>query len=295
MRRSNSHKNFLLQHRAVCMLLATICTLAVFAQQSGIDNAAWADRKEHTNVLSIRYGAKYTMDEYFSPLLYTGHELAIRNWTEQELATNWIHIGEVSLRGAKVTQSQKKNLIYELGLQAGWGAMWDWRYAYLGRKHIRRTELLENGSEWRILVGPYLQGDLEIRQISGNVNKPFSFDAALDLMAAGKVAYRIRKHRLTFGVEYGVRTNLLGGQWLPEYGTSYYEVTEGQVGRNIGFSWLGNRHLVQQEVVLEFAFRRSTWRVGMEHEYLSYGSAIQRYKRQYLGIVIGAKWKYKVK
>lgn len=278
-----------------CLIILWMLTGGQINAQETPKNDGWSSIR--TNTLSLRYGGKYSLDEYFSPLLYGGQQIGLKNEWQRSFAkvpkkeinngeTEWISVGDIGLTGAKVLQSQKRNYYYELGIQGGWGSVWQATTQWSGRTHKQAV---------KTCVGPFLQADLEVRQIGSNVNKPYSFDASIDAMLMAGVAYTIYKEQYRFCFDYQVKINVLGAEWLPQFGTSYYEVTEGQVGQNIAVGWWGNRQFVQQRLCLDIQLKRSTWRVGVEHEYMHYGSDHQQFKRQYIGVVIGTIFKYRIK
>lgn len=271
---------------AMGIMLAGV-SMGVFAQEEG-----WGE-----NILKIKYGWNSVVDPYLSPLRYNGQEIGIGNewWREignRELGTEnrelgkWISIGKIDIVGQRAYNMPKTNYIYGLGVQGGWGGIYQWR--------IRTAELqARRVSSIDFLLGPELSVDILAREHAGNVNKPYSFDIGADINAVGGMSIRFYAPKTAYRLRYLIRTNLIGIDWVPEYWQSMYEVAEGQWARNIRCSGPWNRNIVRQELTMDFQFRRSTWRLGVEHEWISYRRSMD-WNRQEVRIVVGCLWQYKI-
>ncbi len=243
---------------------------------------------EHTNILKIKWGYQTQVDPYLSPLRYSGYEIGIGNewWqTFQRVATterdgyigNWQHVGRIDASGTKGMSSSNSNYLYDLQIQAGWGAYYDWRWNQIGLE---------------VLVGPYLEGEFGARQHASNTNKPYSFDAAVDIEAMAGVAYRFTGQRTSYRLRYLMRINIIGFDWAPDYWQSYYEVTEGVKGKPLcAGPW--NRNVLRHELAMDMQLGKTTWRVGAEHELVRYSTGSMDWWRQEVRLVIGCIWIYK--
>lgn len=242
--------------------------------------------KPHRDVLTVEYGGEWIMDGYLSPLVYDGQMIGIRNEWWNGWKENWDRVGNLQVRGSKVLSERKNNYIYTLDLQGGWGAMNHWQWDFSGKK-------ITDWQQLKLAIGPYLGADIMLKELAGNVNKPYSADIALDACVMASVQYAFRCKKTAYAVGYSLQMNMIGIEWLPDYWTSYYEVTEKvRLKESIAFSHVFNRQHLQQQVYIDFQFLHSSWRVGLKHEYLTYGSHTMPFRRQVLSGCIGALFNY---
>lgn len=264
----------------------------------------------HEDILMVSYGEKYALDGYLSPLLYSGEQIGLYNqWWQgfrRDTLQLWVHMGEVGVTGSRTYQSSGKNLYDHLGVNAGWGAMRRWNWI-LGATSLVQSQALT------IMLGPHVGFDFEARQIGLNTNKPYSFDLGMDvnLMAALDYTFTApcRRHpergrNTSYRLRYLLKLNMLGVEWLPEYGTSYYEITTGQIAQNISFSDFVNRHFLTHQLSMDMRFQHSTWRIGIEHSYLHYGahtlsttpdqpSTLLPFRRQSVSLILGTRFTFR--
>ena len=234
---------------------------------------------EHENILHISYGGLWQQDQYLSPLLYSGQRVGIGNeWWQPFRRNSWHHIGRFDAQFGWTYSSAHTNLIYSLGVSGGWGAYYNW--------HFRRTGI-------ELLLGPYLDLDWLGKMHGSSVNKPFSMDAALDLCAMGGIAWSFRARTTSYRLRYLVRANVVGVDFLPDYWQSYYEIAEGVPGR-VRCTTLTNHRTLRHELTMDMQFHRSTWRVGVAHEYVEYGERGMMFSREQVSAVVGCIWHYRI-
>lgn len=244
---------------------------------------------EHTNVLKLKFGWNYQLDTYLSPLGYNGIEIGIGNEWWQPFRqdtklgqtgklTNWAHVGRIDVCGAKQISSARNNLIYGLGVSGGWGAFYHWQWC-------------EN--RLRLLLGPYLETELYIREIASNTNKPYSFDIAVDGMMMGGLSWSFYGKKTSYRLHYLIRTNIVGFDFLPDYWQSNYELAKGIQGTpRCSGHW--NHHTVKHALSLDMQFPHSTWRLGAEHVYVNYGTKDLHFERNEISLVLGCIWNYRI-
>lgn len=234
---------------------------------------------EHENILHISYGGLWQQDQYLSPLLYSGQRVGIGNeWWQPFRRNSWHHIGRFDAQFGWTYSSAHTNLIYSLGVSGGWGAYYNW--------HFRRTGI-------ELLLGPYLDLDWLGKMHGSSVNKPFSMDAALDLCAMGGISWSFRARTTSYRLRYLVRANVVGVDFLPDYWQSYYEIAEGVPGR-VRCTTLTNHRTLRHELTMDMQFHRSTWRVGVAHEYVEYGERGMMFSREQVSAVVGCIWHYRI-
>lgn len=239
-----------------------------------------AEPVEHENILKIKYGGVWQQDSYLSPLRYTGQEVGIGNewWQSFSRYEHWAHVGMLDIRGCWFANSAKTNKIYGADLQFGWGAYYHWDWA-------------EQGVQ--ILLGPYLEAELMGRYMVTNVNKPYSMDAGVQVFAMTGLRWCFSGKKTSYRLGYTLRANMIGVDYLPEYFESYYEITEGVHGQ-VRCAGLWNHQAINQQLSLDLQFPHSTWRVGLEHQFLNYGTRNMSMQRNQIDLVVGCIWHYKI-
>ncbi len=266
--------------RVIGIFVVLLCLPTLLIAQEGV---------EHDNILKLKIGTGYQFDSYLSPLGYTGLQFGLGNewWQPFRQDTrlgrsgrlaHWAHVGCVDMCVTDYHSSARSNSYLGLQIAAGWGAFYEWRW-------------LED--RLRVHVGPYLETGFSGRYHAGNVNKIVSFDVAIDAMAMTGISWSFYGKRTSYRLNYQFRTNILGFDYLPEYWESYYEITEGVPGQpRCSGPW--NHNTVKHELTLDMQFIRSTWRIGCEHEYVSYGTDNLHFMHNQFSLVLGCRWKYKI-
>ena len=248
------------------------------------------DSIAHTNVLKVKFGTGYQLDTYLSPLAYKGWQIGIGNewWQPFRQDTklgrtgrlaNWAHVGKIDVSGSRNINTAKTNLTYGIEAVGGWGAFYGWRWF---------------DDRLKVFLGPYMESGITIRYISSNVNKPLSLDIGMDIMAMSGISWSFYRKKTSYRVNYQLRTNLIGLDYMPDYWQSYYEMSEGVLG-TFRCSGHWNHHTLKHELTLDMQFPHSTWRVGAEHIYINYGTQYMRFVRNQFNIVVGCIWNYHIK
>lgn len=244
---------------------------------------------EHDNILKVKIGSGYQLDNYLSPSGYTGMQYGLGNewWQPFRQDTRlgrtgrlrgWAHVGRVDA-GLMTYNSRAGNNSY-LGVQVagGWGAYYEWRWL---------------DERLRVHAGPYLEVGCTVREHATNVNKIVSADVAVDVMAMGGVSWSFYGKRTSYRLNYLLRTNVIGFDYLPEYWQSYYEIWTGVPGQaRCSGPW--NHNTLKHELTIDMQLPHSTWRVGAEHELMSYGTRDLHFMRHQLSIIVGCRWKYRI-
>ncbi len=315
---------------------------------------------EHEDILTVQAGGSWLQDQYLSPLRYDGLNVGIANewwqgfrgakgdWKnslskgdreyssyslsrggsgvsssmESGFMGRWEHVGKVGLQVLALNNTPKTNKIYAIGINAGWGAYYTWKWSKRGLSTIEKKNIFDEQEEivdnkntsnetinnnsfdnktckrlrgsWQIGLGPYVAGDLMPRYIVSNVNKPYSMDISAEVQAMGFVSYSFGGKKTSYRLRYLVRTNLIGVDFMPDYWESYYEITEGIAGKTRCAGMWNHRYL-HQELTLDMQFRHSTWRIGVRHEYLEYGEKSMWFSREQVSAVIGTCFRYRTK
>ena len=256
-----------------------VCVPVLLMAQEGV---------EHDNILKLKIGTGYQLDTYLSPMGYAGMLYGLGNewWQpfrqatcagQEGRAAGWAHVGRADVCITDYHNRAYSNTYLGLQLAAGWGAFHEWKWA---------------DDRLRVHAGPYMEAELNVREHANNVNKIVSLDIAVDVMVMGGVSWSFYGKRTSYRLNYLLRTNVIGMDYLPEYWESYYEITQGVPGQaRCSGHW--NHNTVKHELSLDMQFPHSTWRVGAEHELVNYGTPDLHFMRNQMSVVIGCRWKYR--
>ena len=277
------------------MLMLLLCavmtvTAGESVEQGGMQKSDMQKSVEHTNVLKVKGGWNYQLDTYLSPLAYHGWQVGIGNewWQPFRQDTrlgrtgrlaNWAHVGRLDIHGGRNINTARTNLTYGLELNGGWGAFYAWRWF---------------DNRLKVFLGPYMEGGLTVRYIAVNVNKPLSLDLTMDVMAMSGISWSFYGKKTSYRLNYQIRTNLIGMDFMPDYWQSYYEISQ-SISGTLRCSGHWNHHTIKHELSLDLQFPHSTWRVGAEHVYINYGADYQRFIRNQVNLVVGCIWKYRIR
>ncbi len=242
-----------------------------------------AEGLEHECTLWAAYGGKWQQDAYLSPLLYDGQTVGLGSRWEQMFRRDsaWTHRGELYLNGAFFLNKPKQNIIYNLGVQSGWGA--DYNF-----------EQLIGVRGLNMALGPCIDLDYSGRLLGSNVNKPYSMDLGLSVGAHAGLSYRFAGKHSHYRVRYEVMTLAVGLQYVPEYWESYYELS-GAVADGLVFASFHNKQTVRQMLTLDMQFRHSAWVVGVRHEFVHYAIHGIQMRREEVAVVVGTCFQYVTK
>lgn len=260
--------------RAYILILSLCAVTAAMPQET-----EEAYGREHTNVLKIRVGYGHQLDTYLSLFGFSGMHAGIGNeWWQSFRQPGWGHIGRVDINAFRYSVQPKSNIIAGFQLSGGWGAFYRWKW-YDNRLQVH--------------VGPYLEADGGARYLVSNVNKPLSVDIGIDVKAMGGISWSFYGKKTSYRLNYLIRTNLIGFDYMPEYGQSYYELSQGVPGvARCAGPW--NHNTVKHELSLDLQFPHSTWRVGAEHHFNSYRSRDLHFSTNQISLVFGCIWKYRI-
>ena len=253
----------------------TFATNTSFAQNSIL----------HENILEIGGGWSKINDMYLSPLTYSGFNIMLSNewWQKLRKNDNFGHVGKIEIRGGRVLngahvsgKNYNSNAIANIGLEGGWGF-----YSSLHQNHFD------------FKIGPYIGAMLDAKYIYNSYNKPVSADIAADLSMMLSIGTFFAGRQTSYRLRYLAYINLIGADFYPDYWQSYYEL-EKQWSKSIHFSYIGRRIALRQEITFDMQFAHSTWRLGVKHDYLNYGSNDIRFRHEYISIVVGTIFNYKI-
>ncbi len=277
----------MMKQRLYIVCLLCLCVVAhAWGQETDAGACAM-----HENVLSVEYGGIWQNDEYLSPLLYSGRMIGLQHewWTgfgqrekdKEQKTEDWSHVGKIHIVGAKTDNGRViRNQQWAFGVNGGWGAQYD----------FRRLIDIEGLNVW---VGPYAHVDFMARLIGSYENKPYSMDIGATVRAHAGISYVMRGKRSAYRLQYAIMTDVLGAQFAPDYWQSYYEMTQTLDG-TVVLASLHNRQSLWHELSVDMQFHRSTWRVGVRHEYTQYHANNLHFSREQVSVVVGTVFNHRI-
>lgn len=224
------------------------------------------------DVLTVGVGATYVTDEYLSALPYAGVSFNIDNewWQPFRRQTAWTHVGELRLTSGRFSNARGSNALVGFGARGGWGAHYNYKPV----------------AGLTVLAGVLLEADYYGRVLSKSVNKPYSMDLALALNLSAGIAYTFEAKHSAYRLRYMVRTPFAGCMFVPEMGQSYYEMASSLQG-TAHFASFHNRLALLHELTLDLRFARSTWRIGVAHDFLRVSANHLTAGREQVRLVVG--------
>lgn len=194
-------------------------------------------------------GFSNQLDTYLSPMEYTGYQLSFL--TGRERFTRWGN-GNVSF------QSQLQGVFSHTKNPARTATDWGGRLAYDAgwHYHWRLTDLLS------LKAGGQVGADLGFLYNARNSNNPAQGRFGLDLAASAGGSYRFNIRKLPILVNYQADLPLMGCMFSPQFGQSYYDISEGSRDHNVCFSHPGNALSFRQLLTFDLEFSRASLRFG---------------------------------
>lgn len=156
-------------------------------------------------------GRANLLDTYLSPLEYAGTNLTLLHQTRRP--ARWgrgrvLTVSTYSLQGAYVASPTDDGKEWDAELSASGG----WLYSFVDNRR------------WTVAVGGQLEGSSGFTYNTRGQNNPAQGRLGAALLASGLTEYRFPLFRRTASVALQLDAQLLGAQFSPEYGQSYYEI-----------------------------------------------------------------------
>ena len=194
-------------------------------------------------------GRTRQLDTYLSPMDYSGLQVSFMTQCERMTRLFDRHVSfQSTLFGAFSSTNNHAGTAKYLGGRLAYDAGWHYNYSPLSGLNLKG--------------GALIGADIGFLYNNRNGNNPaqgrFSLD--LSLSAGADYSCTIRKLPLRFG--YQADLPVLGMMFTPEFGESYYEISQRGVGHNIICAYPGNSLSLRQLLTLDFRMRRLTLRLG---------------------------------
>ena len=240
------------------LLLTNLCLFALMAvaqDYSTLINGK--ERKSETPSVSrplqvsTLFGVGYSnqLDTYLSPMEYSGFQLSFL--VSREHMMRWAD-GNISFQSlVQGAFSRTKN-------PARTATAWGGRLAYDAgwHYHWRLTDRLS------LKAGGLVGADLGFLYLSRNSNNPAQGRFGIDISASAGGRYRFAIRKFPVLVNYQADLPLMGCMFSPQFGQSYYDISQGSRDHNVCFSHPGNALCFRHLLTFDLEFRRASLRFG---------------------------------
>lgn len=234
------------------LVLGGLAALSVQAQES---------RERHvTRATMVGVGGTNVLETYLSPEKYTGTEWRLMQHITRE-RTDWprwarqlVHEAHVSSTHNRADNANLLSLFYHFE--------YDW--------HRRLVDCPLGRGTFQLKVGPGVDALAGVVYSTRNGNNPAQAHGGLTGTASLVARYALPRVEKRWGwivpvaLRYEVQVPLVGVQFSPRFGQSYYEIfTQGNYDHNVVFSTPFNAPSVRQMLTADFRFSPSSaLRVG---------------------------------
>lgn len=212
------------------------------------------DRSPTARTLLFGIGRTNQLDTYLSPMEYTGLQASflIQNERMTRLANRHISF-QSTLHGAYTSTDNPAGTADYIGGRLAYDAGWHYHYSPLPNLDLKG--------------GALVGADLGFLYNNRNGNNPAQGRFSIDLSLSAGAGYSFnvplwRGRRLPLHVGYQADLPMVGLMFSPEFGESYYEISQQGVGHDIICAHPGNALSLRQLLTMDFRLRRITLRIG---------------------------------
>ncbi|MBP3712645.1 MAG: DUF3316 domain-containing protein [Bacteroidaceae bacterium] len=207
------------------------------------------NRRPTERSLLVGAGKTNQLDTYLSPMEYTGVQVSVLVQRERMTHLADHHISfQSTFHGAFTSTDNPAGTAKYLGGRLAYDAGWHYHYSPLQNLDLKGGALV--GAD-----AGFLYNDR-------NGNNPAQGRFSLDLSLSAGASYAFRIKKLPLRAAYQADLPMMGIMFCPEFGESYYEISQRGVGHDIIFAHPGNAMNLRQLLTLDFCLRRVTLRVG---------------------------------
>lgn len=206
-------------------------------------------RSPTASTFLLGIGRTNQLDTYLSPMEYTGLQISFLAQHERMTHLANRHISfQNTWQGAFTSTDNPASTADYLGGRLAYDAAWHYHYSPL-------TNLDLKG-------GAMIGTDLGFLYNSRNGNNPAQGHFSIDLSLSAGASYAFRLWKLPLKANYQADLPMIGMMFCPEFGESYYEISQSGVGHDILCAHPGNALSLRQLLTMDVRLRRITLRFG---------------------------------
>lgn len=234
------------------LIFMLLVSVSLFAEETEFE--AVPDRSPAARSLLFGIGRTHQLDTYLSPMEYSGIQVSFLTQSERmtHLAKRHISFQSTFFAAYTYTDNPAGTADYQGGRLA-YDAAWHYHYSPLPGLDLKG--------------GALVGADLGFLYNSRNGNNPAQGRLSADLSLSAGAGYSFyvplwRGRHLPMQAHYQADLPMIGLMFCPEFGESYYEISQRGVGHNIICAHPGNSLCLRQFLTLDLCFKRVTMRIG---------------------------------
>lgn len=230
--------------KRLLLFLSIIVSFAISAQ------AQMAKDSLRSHAFSLGVGSSHQLDTYLSPQNYDGVQVSLLRETLRMTRLAKHHISFQTLwQGAFSHTSNATKTTNDLGGMISYDAFW----------HYNWTPT----SSLRLMAGAGVGGELGFLYNAHGGNNPAQGRLTIDLSASAMAIYKFRLGKQPFALRYQLSMPVMGVMFSPQFGQSYYEISQGYLNHNVCFSHPANAFSLWQQLTLDITLgKRAVLRTG---------------------------------
>ena len=227
-------------------VLLFLLSVSAFAQTELV---AVPQREPAAKAFLIGLGKTNQLDTYLSPMEYSGTQVSFLSQSERMTHLAQHHISfQSTFLGAYTYADNPAGTASYYGGRLAYDAGWHYHYSPLQGLDLKG--------------GALLGADLGFLYNDRNGNNPAQGYFSADLSLSAGAAYSFSLWKLPMQASYQADMPMIGLMFTPEFGESYYEISENGVGHDILCAHPGNALSLRQMLTWDFCLKRITLRVG---------------------------------
>jgi hypothetical protein len=228
-------------------LLFFLFSMPLLAEQNALEPVP--NRAPTSRAFLLGIGCTNQFDTYLSPMEYTGLQVSFLLQSERmtKLANRHISFQSIFQGAFSSTDNPAETASYKGG-RIAYDAGWHYHYSPVNNLDLKGGALV--GTELGFLYN------------NRNGNNPAQGNFSLDLSLSAGAAYAFRISKLPLCASYQADLPIIGLMFSPEFGESYYEISQHGVKHDIICAHLGNALSLRQMLMIDFCLRRITLRAG---------------------------------
>lgn len=240
------------------ILLSNLCLFALMAVAQDYSTLVNGKEKKSETISVLRplqvstlFGVGFSnqLDTYLSPMEYSGFQLSFL--ASRERMTRWAD-GNISfqslLQGAFSHTKNPAHTATAWGGRLAYDAGWHYHWQLSDRLSLK--------------AGGLVGADLGFLYIARNSNNPAQGRFGVDISASAGGKYRFKIKKLPVQINYQADLPVIGCMFSPQFGQSYYDISQGSRDHNVCFSHPGNALCFRQLLTFDLEFKRASLRFG---------------------------------
>lgn len=229
------------------VILMLLVSVALHAEQTEMEVVP--DRSPTARTLLFGIGRTNQYDTYLSPMEYTGLQVSFLIQSERMTRLLDRHVSfQSTLHGVYTSTDNPANTADYIGGRLAYDAGWHYHYSPMPNLNLKG--------------GTMVGADLGFLYNSRNGNNPAQGRFSIDLSLSAGADYSFCLRHLPMRVSYQADLPMIGLMFNPEFGESYYEISQQGVGHDIICAHPGNALSLRQLLTMDFCLRRITLRIG---------------------------------